>query len=78
MITGIESLNLSATSWASLNDFGITRCTRTSPLSERPFGPRTVRRTVVLRSDGESSAKMSSISSRRRRVLSRRTLGRSR
>ena len=32
MITGIESLNLSATSWASLNDFGITRCTRTSPL----------------------------------------------
>src|SRR6476659_5210826 len=42
--TGIESLNLSATCWASLKLLGMTRCTRTSP---RPLPPRTERRTVV-------------------------------
>ena len=43
-----------------------------------PAPEPTERSTDVRRSEGESSAKMSSISSRRRRVLSRRTFGRSR
>ena len=53
-MTGIESLNLSATSWASLNDLGITRCTRTSraavgaPLRGPPTG-RSTRRAALGR-----------------------------
>ena len=52
-----------------------------SPLVLRPFprpAPPTGRSAAVRRSGPGSSAKMSSISSRRRRALSRRTLGRSR
>ena len=41
-ITGIESLNLSAICCASLNDLGITRWTRTSPLARVATGFRTV------------------------------------
>src|SRR5207302_4572928 len=70
-ITGIESLNLSAICWASLNDLGTTRCTRTSPLPRLPTGLSTVverpRAPRPPAAAGSSSLKMSSNSSRRRR-----------
>ena len=56
-ITGIESLNLSATSWASLNDFGITRWTRTSRGGRWP----------ARRSTGRSGARARLGAARRRR-----------
>ena len=77
-ITGIESLNLSAMSWASLKDLGITRWTRRALAAAVAGAGSTGRSARVRDSVGESSAKMSSISSRRRRVERRRTLGRSR
>src|SRR5919198_49880 len=76
-ITGIESLNWSATCWASLKFFGITGSTCTPP--RPPFSTgRSTRVRLPWRGGASSSAKMSSISSRRRREDSLRTFGRSR
>ena len=75
-ITGIESLNWLAISWASLKALGITRWTWSIPTMPLPPTGRSTRvsRPASLE---PSSAKMSSNSSRRRR-WSLRTLGRSR
>src|SRR5215212_4786321 len=65
-ITGIASLNWSAICWASLKFLGMTRWTWMSPPLPRPL-PATGRSTRVSRPGPRgSSAKMSSISSRRR------------
>ena len=55
-MTGTESLNLSATCWASLNDLGMTRWTLTSEIVPPLPPPGTERSTLVRARGGDTLA----------------------